>query len=98
MIALGIAYAWDKAGSPVVRIGVILMIPLATFISVGVISGWSWRNASPKVIRETLAREQAVRRARQASVRRCSALPEIDWTSLECPSQQRVDQGVHRGS
>lgn len=70
MIALGIAYAWDKAGSPIVRIGVIMLIPLATFVSVGVISGWSWRSASPKLVRQTLAREQALRRARQASIER----------------------------
>lgn len=70
MIALGIAYAWDRAGSPFVRIGVIMLIPLATFVSVGVISGWSWRNASPKLIRRTLAEEQALRRARQASIKR----------------------------
>lgn len=70
LIALAIAYAWDKAGSPIVRIGVIMLIPLATFVSVGVISGWSWRNASPKLIRQTLANEEAIRRARQASIKR----------------------------
>jgi hypothetical protein len=69
-IALVIAYAWDKAPSPIVRIGVVLLIPLATFISVGIISGWSWRNASPKAVRRTLAKEQAIRRARQASIER----------------------------